>query len=226
MPIYKLSQELIFPHPELSNKDGILAIGGDLSKERLLLAYKNGIFPWFSDDEPLIWWSPNPRFVLFPNELKISTSMKKFLKKNSYTVTFDTCFDCVINMCSKLRTGNTWITNSIIESYIALFEAGYAHSVETWYGDKLVGGIYGVSLGKCFFGESMFSIMDNSSKTAMIALVQKLIQKDFLMIDCQVYSKHLESLGAINLPRKHFLKHLEKGLKSETLCGNWGTLLF
>jgi len=206
MPVFRLTDKLVFPHPSLADEDGILAVGGDLSCERLLLAYKNGIFPWFSEDEPILWWSPNPRCVLFPKDIKISRSMRKFLKKQLYEVTFDTCFRHVIAMCAKLREGNTWITPEIIESYSKLHDLGFAHSVETWYEGRLVGGLYGVSLGKCFFGESMFSTMDNASKIALITLCQKLEEKGFLLIDCQVYSKHLESLGAVNIDRDLFLK--------------------
>ncbi|ODM25004.1 leucyl/phenylalanyl-tRNA--protein transferase [Acetivibrio mesophilus] len=221
MPVFRLSKELIFPHPSLANEDGILAVGGDLSCERLLLAYRNGIFPWFTEDDPILWWSPDPRCVLFPKDIKISKSMKKFLRKQLYEVTFDTCFKDVITMCAELRRDNTWITSDIIDSYCKLHNLGFAHSIETWHEGALVGGLYGVSLGKCFFGESMFSVMENASKTALITLSQKLEEKDFLLIDCQVHSKHLESLGAVNIDRDKFLKYLERGLAHKTLRGNW-----
>ncbi|HHV29415.1 MAG TPA: leucyl/phenylalanyl-tRNA--protein transferase [Clostridium sp.] len=221
MPVFRLSKELIFPHPSLANEDGILAVGGDLSCERLLLAYRNGIFPWFTEYDPILWWSPDPRCVLFPKDIKISKSMKKFLRKQLYEVTFDTCFKDVITMCAELRRDNTWITSDIIDSYCKLHNLGFAHSIETWHEGALVGGLYGVSLGKCFFGESMFSVMENASKTALITLSQKLEEKDFLLIDCQVHSKHLESLGAVNIDRDKFLKYLERGLAHKTLRGNW-----
>jgi len=221
MPIYGLSKDLIFPHPSLSDEDGLLAVGGDLSVERLLLAYENGIFPWYEDDQPLLWWSPDPRCILYPKNLKVSKSMKKLFRKNLYRVTFDKCFQKVITLCSEVRSGKTWITNDMIESYCTLNKLGFAHSVETWFGDKLVGGLYGVSLGRCFFGESMFSIMDNTSKTALITLTIKLEQLGFHFIDCQVYNKHLESLGAVDIPRKNFLNELAEGLKFETLRGIW-----
>ena len=221
MPVFKLSDKMIFPNPELANKEGIVAIGGDLSSERLLLAYSNGIFPWFSQGEPIIWWSPDPRFVLFPLEINISRSMTKFLNKKIYKVTFDTVFHDVISYCSELRTEGTWITQEMINAYCALYNLGYAHSVEVWYEDKLVGGLYGISLGKCFFGESMFSIMDNASKTALVKLGTKLIEKGFLFIDCQVYSKHLESMGAVHILRKSFLAKLREGLSHKTLKGAW-----
>jgi leucyl/phenylalanyl-tRNA--protein transferase len=221
MPVYRLGGDLIFPHPSLSDEDGLLAIGGDLSVERLLLAYENGIFPWYEEGQPILWWSPDPRFILYPKNLRVSKSMEKVLRKNIYHVTFDKCFREVITLCGKLRSGETWITENMIESYCALHQLGFAHSVETWFGDDLVGGLYGISLGRCFFGESMFSLMDNTSKTALISLSRHLGQIGFQFIDCQVYSEHLESLGAMNVPREIFLTELENGLEYDTLRGNW-----
>ncbi|AUG57231.1 leucyl/phenylalanyl-tRNA--protein transferase [Acetivibrio saccincola] len=223
MRIFQLTNKMVFPHPSLANEDGILAIGGDLSVERLLLAYANGIFPWYSKGQPILWWSPDPRFVLFLKDIKISKSMRKFLKKNLYKITFDTSFEKVIFMCANLRADNTWITPEMMESYIMLHKLGFAHSVEVWHENSLVGGLYGVSLGNCFFGESMFSTMDNASKTALIFLSEKLMEKDFLLIDCQVYSKHLESMGAVNIPRNEFLKYLEISSGKKTLIGNWNS---
>ena len=212
MPIYRLSNDLVFPDPSLSEDDGLLAIEGDLSPERLLLAYANGIFPWFSDEEPILWWSPDPRFIVYPKDIKISHSMKKILKKNKYRVSFDTCFRDVISNCSSTRKEEgTWITNEMIEAYCKLHELGFAHSVETWYENKLVGGLYGVSIGRCFFGESMFSTMDNASKVAFISLSKLLEEKGFSVIDCQVHTEHLESLGAVNISRESFLVLVEKG---------------
>ncbi|HEY8888751.1 MAG TPA: leucyl/phenylalanyl-tRNA--protein transferase [Clostridium sp.] len=218
MPIYRLSNDLAFPDPSLSEEDGLLAIEGDLSAERLLLAYSNGIFPWFSEDEPILWWSPDPRFVVYPKDINISHSMKKLLKKSTYKVTYDTCFRDVISNCSNLRkeTG-TWITNEMIEAYCKLNELGYAHSVETWHQGKLVGGLYGVSIGKCFFGESMFSIMDNASKTAFITFGKLLEEKGFSIIDSQVYTTHLESLGAVYISRKKFLALVKEGISISPL---------
>lgn len=215
MPIYRLSKELVFPPPSLGTEEGLLAVGGDLSPERLLLAYCNGIFPWFSKNEPILWWSPDPRFILYPNDIVISHSMKKILKKQTFNVTFDKCFRDVITNCGKLREDKegTWITQDMVEAYCKLHDLGYAHSVEAWYEEKLVGGLYGIAIGKCFFGESMFSTMSNASKAAFITLTQKLIENDFLVIDCQVYTKHLESLGAVNVPREEFLKLIEKGIR-------------
>lgn len=214
MPVFKLSEDLIFPDPSLAEEDGLLAAYGDLSPERLILAYSNGIFPWFSEDEPILWWSPDPRFVLSPKDIKISHSMKKILKKNTYRISFDTCFRDVISNCAGVRKeSGTWITNDMIEAYCKLHNMGYAHSVEAWYEDKLVGGLYGIIIGKCFFGESMFSIMDNASKAAMIVLCQRLQQENFILIDCQVYTKHLESLGAVNIGRNKFLEIVRKEAK-------------
>lgn len=212
MPIYRLSNDLAFPDPSLSEEDGLLAIDGDLTPERLLLAYSKGIFPWFSEEEPILWWSPDPRFIVYPKDIKISHSMKQTLKKKLFRVSFDTCFRDVISNCSNIRkdTG-TWITDEMIEAYCKLHELGFAHSVETFYGDKLVGGLYGISIGKCFFGESMFSTMDNASKVAFITLSKVLTEKDFNLIDCQVHTNHLESLGGVFISREDFLSLLEKG---------------
>lgn len=213
MPIFGLSDDLIFPHPSLAEEDGLLAVDGDLSPERLIVAYRNGIFPWFSEDEPILWWSPNPRFILYPKDIKVSHSMKKLLKKNTYKISFDTCFRDVISNCSNLRKeSGTWITNDMIEAYCKLHELGYAHSVEAWYEDRLVGGLYGISIGKCFFGESMFSTMSNASKAAFITLCKKLEEKGYTMVDCQVYTEHLESLGAVNISREKFLELVEEGI--------------
>lgn len=223
MPVFRLSDDLIFPHPSLAEEDGLLAIDGDLSTERLMLAYCNGIFPWFSEDEPILWWSPDPRFIIYPKDIKVSHSMKKLLKKNVYRISFDTCFRDVISNCANVRKeSGTWINNGMIEAYCKLHELGYAHSVEAWYEDKLVGGLYGISIGKCFFGESMFSTMSNASKAAFITLCKKLEEQDYIMIDCQVYTEHLESLGAVNISRKEFLELLEKGISSTISGGFYG----
>jgi len=213
MAIYRLSNDLVFPDPSLAEEDGLLALEGDLSPERLLLAYSNGIFPWFSEEEPILWWSPDPRFVLYPKDIRISHSMKKTLKKNTYRVSFDTCFRDVISNCSNIRKEEgTWITNDMIEAYCKLHELGFAHSVEAFYEDKLVGGLYGVSIGKCFFGESMFSTMNNASKAAFITLSKVLTEKGFVVIDCQVHTNHLESLGAVYISRVDFLQVVQRGI--------------
>ena len=192
--------------------DGLLAMGGNLSIERLLLAYKKGIFPWYDGDTPL-WWCPNPRFVLFPNELKISKSMKNILKKNIFQFTVNQSFNKVIEHCKALPRkyqDGTWINDEVKTAYIKLHNLGYAHSAETWYNGKLVGGLYGVKLGKIFFGESMFSTENNASKFAFINYVQQLIEEGIMLIDCQVYTQHLESLGAKFIMRKQFTKMLEE----------------
>lgn len=224
MTIYRLSEELAFPNPELADEDGLLAVGGDLEAERLLLAYCNGIFPWFSKESPILWWSPDPRFVLYPDKLKVSKSMAKLIRKNRYTIKLDTCFREVITGCRDAREGDTWITDDMLEAYCTLHEFGFAHSVEAWFEGKLVGGLYGISLGACFFGESMFSTMDNASKAAFISLVGKLKSLNFEFIDCQVYTKHLESLGAIKVKREEFLSQLYESLKRDTLHGSWEKL--
>jgi len=223
-----LSQDIYFPPVTDATEEGIVAVGGDLSVERLLLAYQSGIFPWFSEGEPIIWWSPDPRFVLFPDKIKVSKSMKKIISRNVFSVTFDKAFSDVIKMCRKVRVGEkgegTWITKEMIDAYTKLYELGFAHSVETWFEGDLVGGLYGISLGRCFFGESMFSIMDNASKAALIKLAEKVHEKDFLLIDCQVYTKHLNSMGAENITRADFINFLVDGLKYDTIAGSWEKL--
>jgi leucyl/phenylalanyl-tRNA--protein transferase len=216
MPVFALPEdEIIFPNPNLARKDGLLAVGGDLSVERLILAYQNGIFPWFSEGEPILWWSPNPRFVLFAENLKISKSMQQVLRSNKFEVTINQSFEQVIRNCQAVkRTGqnSTWITEDIIQSYCNLHKLGIAHSVEVWEKQVLVGGLYGLIMGKCFFGESMFSKVSNASKTGFITWVQKLKAENFRLIDCQIYSEHLESLGAENIDRKEFLRLVHENL--------------
>ncbi len=223
MPIFQLSDEVIFPPAHLASKSGILAVGGDLSPGRILAAYRHGVFPWYSDDDPIIWWSPDPRFVLFPEELRVSRSMKKVLRHDTFRITYDHDFCGVISSCQKPRRKQkgTWITDDMLEAYHTLHLLGYAHSAETWYGDKLVGGIYGISLGGCFFGESMFSLMSNASKAALIHLVNKLKELKFGFLDCQVYTAHMETLGARFIARAEFARLLKKALKDDTLRGNW-----
>jgi leucyl/phenylalanyl-tRNA--protein transferase len=213
MSVFQLTDDLIFPPVDLADPDGLLAFGGDLSQERLLLAYSEGIFPWY-DEPPILWWSPDPRFVLFPDELKIAASMKQVLKKQLFTVTFNQDFRGVIAGCKQVaRPGQngTWITAEVEQAYISLHESGYAHSVECWQGEALVGGFYGLQLGDCFFGESMFSLVSNASKTAFITFVQHAASKGLRMIDCQVYTEHLASLGARMISRDDFLEIISKG---------------
>ncbi len=190
----------------LKEPDGLLAIGGDLAPERLLDAYVRGIFPWNNDIQPVLWWSPDPRWVLFPENLKISRSLGKTLNKGIYKVTFNKNFSRVIEMCAGPRNNSdgTWITHGIIESFNKLHQQGYAHSVECWHEGTLAGGLYGIAIDRIFFGESMFSKMNNASKVALVHLVRAMESLDFRLIDCQVYSKHLESLGATPMPRDDF----------------------
>lgn len=214
MPIYQLSENIVFPNPNNANKDGILAIGGDLCPERLLNAYTNGIFPWYSEGDPIIWWSPKKRFVLFPEKIKVSKSLKKVLNKKLFNITFNKCFKEVITKCGEVRSEEgTWINPDMIEGYTKLHELGFAHSIESWSGDKLVGGLYGVAIGKIFYGESMFSLENNASKVAFATCVEELTKKGFLMIDCQVHTKYLESFGAELIERELFFEILRKGFK-------------
>lgn len=224
MTIYLLSDDLIFPPPHLADKGGLLAVGGDLQPERLLLAYKNGIFPWYSDEDPILWWSPDPRLVLYPEELKISRSLKKTLRKGRFQITMDSHFKQVIELCAQTRTHKgegTWITQEMIAAYCRLHELGYAHSVETWLEGQLVGGLYGVSLGRCYFGESMFSTISDASKVALVHLSNFLQNQDFHMIDCQIPTDHLERMGARNISRHDFLNQLNQSLKYPSIIGPW-----
>lgn len=209
--MYYLSEEIFFPPVAHSNQDGILAIGGDLSSERLYLAYKSGIFPWFNEGEPIIWWSPNPRMVLFLDEIKISKSMRNILNRKLFTVTFNQNFREVISNCQQAKRNGqngTWISKDMIEAYCKLHELGIAKSVEVWQENQLVGGLYGIDLGHVFCGESMFSEVSNASKVAFIALVTDLKSKNYRLLDCQVYNEHLESLGCREIDREEFMKIL------------------
>ena len=204
-----LTQDIWFPDVIEATEEGLLAIGGDLSVERLLHAYRHGIFPWFSSQEPILWWSPNPRFVLFPEKLKVSKSMKQVLRNSNFTITVNKYFRNVITECSKInRAGqfDTWITNEMIESYVNLHELGYAKSVEVWKNKRLVAGLYGIDLKNgVFCGESMFTKESNASKVGFITFIKN---SNYKLIDCQVYTKHLESLGAEDIAREEFLKHV------------------
>jgi len=224
MPVFLLSDKISFPPPYLASKEGLLAVGGDLSQKRLLLAYHTGIFPWFSDDEPILWWSPDPRLVLYPEEIRVSKTLKKIIKKNMFHVTMDSAFVKVINQCAKIRLQNnqgTWIIKEMIDAYCNLHESGFAHSVEAWYQGELAGGLYGVSLGKCFFGESMFTRVNNASNVALVKLVEYLNALSFDMIDCQLTTEHLLRFGAKEIPRISFLKQLKESLKAPTKKGKW-----
>lgn len=203
-----------FPDPNLADADGLLAIGGDLSPEMLIKAYQIGAFPWFNEDEPIMWWCPNPRLVLFPKEIYVSKSMKQFLRKEVFSYTMDQCFLEVIETCRKTRLeeGGTWISPEIIEAYTQLFTLGIAHSVEVWNGENLVGGFYGVQLGKVFFGESMFSLESNASKAALIFFSLHCMQEGIEIIDCQQSTAHLLSMGAREISRIDFLEILAKNI--------------
>lgn len=215
-------EEYKFPHPDQSDKQGLLAMGGDLSPERLLQAYSQGIFPWYEPGCPILWWSPNPRLILIPNEFNVSNSLKKSLKK-PFKFTIDTAFKQVIQSCSSCsgRLGNTWISQEMIQAYIQLYEKGYAHSFEIWQENVLVGGLYGLSLGKAFFGESMFHTVTDASKIALFYLCRTLDAWNFDFIDCQLPTAHLQRLGAKIIARTHFLSLLENTLISPTKTGSW-----
>lgn len=209
--MYFLTRELYFPPVSETDYSGILAVGGDLSTERLLLAYNSGIFPWFEDGEPITWWAPDPRMVLLFDELVISKSMRNVLNRNIFTVTFNKDFRSVISNCQTIKRegqNGTWITDDMIEAYCKLHELGHAQSVEVWQNDQLVGGLYGVDLGHIFCGESMFAKVSNASKVAFIKLVEYLKTNNYLLLDCQVYNEHLESLGAFEVDRESFMKVL------------------
>ena len=230
MPVFWLSEEdLGFPDPELANEDGILAVGGDLSVERLLLAYQNGLFPWYNPADPILWWSPDPRFVLFPSELKIAKSMRSYFNQRKFEVTFDQEFEKVIRACKeqyrKGQEGGTWISDEMVEAYCNLHKEGFAHSAEVWNGEKLVGGLYGVCLGKIFFGESMFSKENNASKVGFITLVRTLEDRGIKLIDCQQETRHLKSLGGRGIKRSDFLKLIEKNKSEKTMQGNWNGIV-
>ena len=212
MPLFALDKKIIFPPVDLAEPDGLLAMGGDLSTERLLLAYRSGIFPWYEGDT-ILWWCPNPRFILFPSELKISKSIKSLLNRNEFTFTTNKAFTRVIHYCKETkRTGQdgTWITDEVVKAYTKLHELGYAHSAEVWKNDELAGGLYGIKLGNVFFGESMFSTLNNASRYAFIKYVQHLKEEGIELIDCQIYTEYLESLGAKMIDRKDFINRLNK----------------
>ena len=214
MPLFALDKELVFPPVNLAEPDGLLAVGGDLSAKRLLLAYRNGIFPWY-EGEHILWWCPDPRFVLFPEELKVSKSLKPLLNKNHFEFTINKAFIEVINNCktiSRRDQASTWITDAVKEAFINLHELGFAHSAEVWKEDELVGGLYGIRLGNVFFGESMFSKQSNASRYAFIKYVQYLKSENVVLIDCQIYTDYLESMGARMIPRVEFIELLEKNV--------------
>ncbi len=217
--------DLRFPPAELASPEGLLAIGGDLRAERLLEAYRHGIFPWYSDGQPILWWSPDPRAVLFPDKLHVSRSLHKTIRRRTFTVTLDTCFREVVQACAAPRQqtpqGGTWITPEMLDAYSRLHELGCAHSVECWYEGKLAGGLYGVALGRAFFGESMFTREPDASKVALVTLVRQLQTWGFHIVDCQLPSKHLFTLGVEEIRRADFLDHLAAALQLPERRGIW-----
>lgn len=225
MPVYQLDEnDYIFPDISHAEPDGLLAVGGDLSPKRLLYAYINGIFPWFSQ-KPILWWSPDPRMILLPSKFHCSKSLKRIIKSNKFEIRFDTVFGRVVEECSSVfraDQGGTWITSDMKKAYKELFKLGFAHSVEVFHANRLVGGLYGVSIGACFFGESMFHKETDASKVAFYFLCKWMEMNKFGLIDCQMHTSHLESLGAELIPRAEYLNHLQQYLYSkDTMIGKW-----
>jgi leucyl/phenylalanyl-tRNA--protein transferase len=224
VPLYRLTGELRFPAPEEAEPSGLLAIGGDLGSKRLLLAYSMGIFPWYEDGLPILWHSPDPRMILLPAELRISRSLRKAMRDRRFEIGLDGGFEAVVRACARTPRGGqdgTWITDEMIEAYLQLFELGYAHCAEARLGGELVGGLYGVSLGGCFFGESMFATYTDASKVAFATLVAQLARWEFDLIDCQIHTDHLARFGATEWPRGRFLSVLEQSLAKKTRRGRW-----
>lgn len=228
MPVYLLTDDLAFPPPEGASREGVVAVGGDARPERLLLAYAQGIFPWPADDTPLLWFSPDPRFVLVPSEAHAGRSLRKRVLHGDFEVRFDTAFREVMAACAEAPRpgqGGTWITDDLLAGYGALHDRGFAHSAEAWRDGQLVGGVYGVSLGRAFFGESMFAKESDASKVAFAVLLGHLVHWGFHFVDCQVRTEHLERFGAADWPRSRFLRLLRHALTFETRSGQWTTEL-
>ncbi len=226
MPVFRLDERLVFPPPELA-EDGLLAVGGDLSPDRLLLAYAMGIFPWYDEGQPILWHSPDPRLVLSAAELHVSRSLERTLRRGTFRVTFDAAFGRVVDACAAApRPGQhgTWITGEMRRAYKRLHRLGYAHSAEAWRGNRLAGGLYGVSLGGVFFGESMFTREPDASKAAFVSLVRQLQRWDITLVDCQVTTEHLERFGAREWPRERFIAALGEALEQPTRKGRWEML--
>lgn len=224
MPIFQLDHRLVFPPPHLADENGVLAIGGDLSPERLRLAYSEGIFPWYDEDIPILWHSPDPRMVLWASEIRINRSLRKAIRRKPYRITLDTAFAEVMQACAdtyRPGQGGTWITSEMKMAYLELHRQGHAHSVEAWLGEELVGGLYGISLGAAFFGESMFALEPDASKIAFATLVTQLGEWGIDLVDCQVHTEHLERFGATEWPRERFLQVLKEKLESPTRLGPW-----
>ena len=216
---------LAFPPADRTDRYGVVALGGDLSPERILKAYALGIFPWFNSGDPIMWWCPDPRFVLYPDELKVAKSMRPYFNQRKYRVTYDTHFRDVMTACGRVdrpgQRGGTWISEDMIDAYVQVHELGYAHSVEVWQDETLVGGLYGIALGKVFFGESMFMRAPNASKFGFITLVRRLRAQGYTLVDCQQPTRHLASLGARSISRADFLEHLRANEKEASVSGRW-----
>jgi len=227
MPLAVLDADTDFPAAAMAGPEGLLAVGGDLSPRRLLRAYGRGIFPWFSDGEPILWWSPDPRFVLIPAEAHAPRSLKKIINKGIFQLTCDRAFSDVIDGCAQPRPDQdgTWITAGMSSAYRKLHELGYAHSLEAWQKKNLAGGLYGIALGRCFFAESMFHVQSDASKVVFFALAGALQKMGFVIIDCQFHAAHLAAWGARPIPRREYLEWLRRGLAYKTLRGNWGEIL-
>jgi leucyl/phenylalanyl-tRNA--protein transferase len=227
MLLFDLDANGDFPLVSTAGPEGLLAMNGDLSPRRLLRAYSRGIFPWYGDEEPILWWSPDPRFVLFPAEIHAPRSLKKIINKETFKLTFDHAFSEVIQGCARPRPDQdgTWITAEMLQAYVRLHRLGYAHSLEAWHNNKLAGGLYGIALGRCFFAESMFHIEANASKVVFFALARASIKMGFILIDCQIYSPHLAEWGARQIPRRQYLELLRKTLACKTIRGSWEKLL-
>lgn len=224
MPVYRIPEEHVFPDPWMAEDSGLLGVGADLEPDRLLLAYRMGIFPWYSDGQPILWWSPDPRFVLFPEELHVGRSLKKRIRRGDYTIRMDTAFEQVMRACGEVpRPGQdgTWITDEMLDGYVRLHERGYAHSVEAWRDDELVGGLYGVAVGGLFAGESMFTRAPDASKVAFVALVKQLKRWNFGLVDSQIHTPHLERFGAREIDRMEYLRHLQALLRQPDRVGRW-----
>ena len=218
-------QHLRFPPVDQASPEGLLAVGGDLRPERLLEAYRHGIFPWYNEDQPILWWSPDPRAMLVPDRLHVPRRLERIIRRNRFTVTLDTCFRSVMECCAGPRPqypeGGTWITPAMIDAYVRLHELGHAHSVETWRDGRLVGGLYGVALGGAFFGESMFAHMPDASKVALVSLIRQLEAWGFQLFDCQQSSPHMRQFGAADIPRREFLASLATALRLPDRQGPW-----
>ncbi len=224
MPVYRIPREYVFPDPSEAEDGGLLGVGGDLHPRRLLQAYASGIFPWYNEDQPILWFSPDPRFVLFPQRLHVGRSLKKRIRRGDYRITLDTAFDQVIRGCKlayRPGQGGTWITPDMEQAYNDLHAHGYAHSVEAWHGGHLVGGLYGVSLGKLFAGESMFALESDASKVALVWLVRQLIDWGFELIDSQVPTDHVERFGGESIPRARYLELVRRLVAHPSRLGPW-----